>query len=109
LQAYIEQLQWWIPQPALAVMTLNNPSELSLSQIVDQSGYWADKYLKTPPIDNRIKKDVTVYGDRVQLQLLIFNLVHNAKRFTLDDNKAKPVVLTAIEDDEYIRMALELS
>ena len=107
LQAYVEQLQWWIPRRGEPSMDLNNAAPQTLAEIVDQASYWAGKYLSKPIVDNRVPSDFTVYGDRVQLQLLLFNLIHNAKRFTLDAQASIPIIVEIAVEDERVIISVD--
>ena len=91
LKAYIEKLQHWLPSPETPEKIGSEISSFSLRDAVQQVIGWADQYVEEPSVVNKIDPTLTVSADKTLVQLLVFNYISNAKRFTPDANAKEPV------------------
>lgn len=100
LETYIDQLQWWVPEQTSGKKRKREPMQIQKSpikmlHIAEAVKKWCNRYLRTPDILLSIAPDVELEGDTALLQLLLLNVVHNAKKMTPDAKKENDILVSA--------------
>jgi len=106
LGSYVENLRWVVDETERQLQV--NNGKVCFYRVVDQAIKLSGIVMRTPLCQNNVQHDLEITADEKLLQLLLFNLLHNAKKYTADEHASEPITVTAVKSDSYGEEGIEV-